>query len=181
MKPFFFALFFIFLVPAYSLAREDAPAFADLAVNNSANELLLYASLKDAFTAEMTGSLQSGIPLQFRFYAELRERDSGHEAGKWEFVHRLSYDTLQENYRFENVSPPETRMFADLAMAKQAMSCLNGAPLLKLAALKPHTAYTLRVRVDLYQRDFPGGAVVRTVMKLWDVKTGWQEFSFTLR
>ena len=181
LKSLFFALFLIFLLPAWSLAREDAPAFAELAVNNSATELLLYASLKDAFTEEMTGSLQSGIPLQFRFYAELRERDSGHEASKWEFVHRLTYDTLQENYRFENTSPSEARMFTDLAAAKRAMSSLNGAPLLKLAALKPHAVYILRVRADLYQRDFPGGAVARTVMKLWDVKTGWQEFSFTLR
>ena len=171
----------IFLIPDLSLAREGVPVFAELAVNNSATELLLYASLKDAFSEEMTGSLQSGIPLQFRFYAELRERDSGHEAGKWEFVHRLSYDTLQENYRFENDSPRDVRMFAELAAAKKAMASLNGVPLLKLTALKPDTTYILRLRADLYQRDFPGGAMVRTMMKLWDVKTGWQEFSFTLR
>ena len=181
LKRLIFALFFIFLFPVLSLAREGAPAFAELAVNNSAKELLLYASLKDAFTEEMTGSLQSGIPLQFHFYAELRERDSGSEAGKWEFVHRLSYDTLQENYRFDNGSSQRFRMIADLAAAKRVMASLNGVPLLKLVALKPATIYTLRLRADLYQRDFPGGAVVRTVMRLWDVKTGWQEFSFTVR
>ena len=181
MKRQIFVLLFISLVPALSWAREEAPVFAELAVNNSATELLLYASLKDAFTEEMTGGLQSGIPLQFRFYAELRERDSGREAGKWEVVHRLTYDTLQDNYRFENDSPRNSRMFTDLAAGKRAMASLNGVPLLKLAALKPDTAYTLRLRADLYQRDFPGGTVVRTVMKLWDVKTGWQEFSFTVR
>lgn len=176
-----FVILFILFLPVLSLAREDAPAFGELAVSNSATELLLYASLQDAFTEEMTGSLQSGIPLQFRFYAELRERDSERLAGEWQFVHRLSYDTLQENYRFDNDSPPDSRLFTDLAAAKQAMTSLNGVPLLKLSALKPGAIYTLHLRADLYQRDFPGGTVARTVMKLWNVKTGWQKFSFTLR
>ena len=176
-----YCILLILFLPVPSPAQKEAPAFAELAVNTSATELLLYASLKDAFTEEMTGSLQSGIPLQFRFYAELRERDSGHVAGQWEFVHRLNYDTLQENYRFDNGSPQNARMFTDLAAAKRTMSSLNGVPLLKLTDLRANTAYTLRLRADLYQRDFPGGPVARTVMKLWDVKTGWQEFSFTMR
>jgi hypothetical protein len=180
LKRFISVLVFIFLFPALSPAREHAPSFSELAVNSSETELLLYASLEDAFTEEMTGSLQSGIPLQFHFYVELRERDSGNEAGKWEFVHRLTYDTLQENYRVENGEQRNSRIFADFADAKKAMTSLNGAPLLKLSALKPDTVYTLRLRADLYQRNFPGGAVARVVMKLWDVKTGWQEFSFTL-
>jgi len=184
LKSLFPALVFILLMsllPALASAREDAPVFGELTVNNSATELLLYASLKNAFTEEMTGSLQSGIPLQFRFHAELHERDASRIAGTWEFIHRLSYDTLQENYRFDSGSSQDARMFTDLAAAKRAMASLNGVPLLKLTALKPDTAYTLRLRADLYQRDFPGGAVAQTVMKLWDVKTGWQEFSFTLR
>ena len=180
MKLFIPVLVFIFFLPALSPARENAPSFGDLAVNSSETELLLYASLQDAFTEEMTGSLQSGIPLQFRFYVQLREQDSGHEAGQWEFVHRLTYDTLQENYRFENGGPQNSRIYAGLAEAKQAMASLNGAPLLKLSALKPGTVYILRLRADLYQRNFPGGAVARVVMRLWDVKTSWQEFSFTL-
>ena len=180
MKRLIFVLVFIFLSPTLSPAQEQAPSFSELTVNNSETKLLLYASLANAFTEEMTGSLQSGIPLQFRFYVQLRERDSGYEAGKWEFVHRLTYDTLQENYRFENDGPHNARVFASLAEAKKAMASLNGAPLLKLSALKSDTVYTLRLRADLYQRNFPGGAVARVVMKLWDVKTGWQEFSFTL-
>jgi len=180
LQRFISVLVFIVLFPVLSSAREQAPTFSELAVNNTETELLLYASLQDAFTEEMTGSLQSGIPLQFRFYVQLRERDSGYEAGKWEFVHRLTYDTLQENYRLANDEQRNARIFADLAEAKKAMASLNGAPLLKLSALKPDTVYTLRLRADLYQRNFPGGVVARTVMKLWDVKIGWHEFSFTL-
>ncbi|MDR3089396.1 MAG: DUF4390 domain-containing protein [Desulfobulbaceae bacterium] len=188
MKRLIAVFFLVLFAPALAAARADAPIFDELAVNNSETELFIYASLRYTFSEEMVGGLQSGIPLRFRFHVELNERDSGWVVGAWEFTHRLRYDTLQDKYRFEDSGARNFREFSDLAQAEKAMMALNGAPLVPLSALKPNIVYTLRLRADLYQREFPGGlpggqtgAVARMVMKLWDVKTDWQDFSFTLR
>ena len=174
------------LIPVFALCNDQkTPSFSEIVTSTSDSHLLFFAKVDNAFTQEMNDGLKSGVPIQFSFYLELREK----KLGKVEqtlvtrkFQRTLSYDTLKETYlvEFDETRGPGLS-FPSLKDAQQAMCEINGLKLLEINKLKSNTIYEARIRAHLYRRTLPKGLHgIEPLLALWNIETEWQGVEFTI-
>jgi len=178
---FLLALLLAVATPSSSFAQDAT--IEELVVTNSSTNVLLFLNVKNAFTREMEEGIKNGIPVSFIFYAELyRQRTAWMNESiiSLEYEHTLSYDTLKEEYtvtRSEHGAQPiKTK---SLIEAKRAMSQLNGAGVMPLAALRPEEEYLIRVKAKLAEKTLPlYFHYVIPFWSLWDFETDWYSVEF---
>lgn len=94
-------------------------------------------------------------------------------------VHTLSYHLLTQKYR-ATVGDKETRQFASLPEAVQAIAQVSGWSVAPADALEPGTQYeaSLRLRFDRERlpRSYQLGALTNND---WDIPSEWKRFTLT--
>lgn len=169
-----------------SIPRKNMdPAFSDITVTSSSSHLLLFAMLTNSYTDEMLQGLHSGVPIEFSFFVELTPTEQGWNSDNRlsiDSMHRLSYDTIREDYTVEiEESGKRFFTFEDLTAAKKAANEINGLKVIRLEQLQPDTAYTLRIRAELYKKNLPMGLhKIIPFTSWWDIQTQWHTIAFTL-
>ena len=178
-------LFWFISVLAVHGNEEKQPSFVEIVTSTSDSHLLFFAKINNAFTEEMIEGLNSGVPVQFSFAVEMREKKKTKAEDNLlslKFQHILTYDTLKANYQivFEEL-PRKNASFSSIKPAQQAMSEINGMQLIELNKLKPNTVYELRIRAQLYKRILPKGLQgIEPILALWNIETDWQRLDFTV-
>ncbi len=168
------------LLPASNAA---AARIAEVVVTNSSRELLLYFQVDEAITPDMEQGLQSGLPLTFTFFIELHRQRSGwldQQIVSRQFNHRLSYDSLKNEYRVVREEEGEAvQAVASLIEARRLMTGVSGLALLSLAELIPDQDYTLRIRARLAEKSWPLSVHrLLPLRRLWSFETDWHSVDF---
>ena len=187
-KLFFFLLplsLFILLHTAHAQDGQNKDVhFSDLIITTSKTHLLLFGLVNNGITEEMLQGLHNGIPIQFTFLVELNKKEkhwSDLQLASFQFRHRLTYDTLQENYRLDtNEKSQKTEIFPQLDNALKAMNEINGLQVLELSKLIPDSSYQLRIKAELYKKTLPLKLhYIVPFASWWDVETDWHTIEFT--
>ena len=176
---------FIFLHTAHAENKQNKDVhFSDLIITTSKTHLLLFGLVNNGITEEMLQGLHNGIPIQFTFFVELNKKEkhwSDLQLTSLQFQHKLTYDTLQENYRLEtNEKGPKTEIFPQLTNALKAMNEINGLQVLELSKLIPDSSYQLRIKAELYKKTLPLKLnYIVPFASWWDLETDWHTIEFT--
>ena len=176
---------FIFLHTAHAQDKQNKDVhFSDLIITTSKTHLLLFGLVNNGITEEMLQGLHNGIPIQFTFLVELNKKEkhwSDLQLASLQFQHRLTYDTLQENYRFEtNEKSQKTEIFPQLNNAMKAMNEINGLQVLELSKLIPNSSYQLRIKAELCKKTLPLKLnYIVPFASWWDRETDWHTIEFT--
>ncbi len=178
-----FLLLLVLAVPQPAPGREDkTPTINDIIITTSASDLLLFATVKNSFTPEMEQGIRNGIPISFSFQVELdKVRDFWPDSTlvEKEIVHRLTYDSLKEEYSVELTEKHRTEVTRSLARAEQLMSELNGLIVIARKKLVPDASYVLRIKATLVKTTLPLGMhYVLPFTSLWDFETDWRSIEF---
>ena len=184
---FFLLCLFFSATAAISDSAVDAKkkaTFKELTAVTSETHLLIFCTLNDSFTPEMTAILQSGITLKYSFFIELYKTTKNwpdEQIVLLTFQHTLSYDALKENYRItleeDNNMLITQKSFVD---AQRAFNELNGAKVVSLKQLIPDNRYKLKIRAELYQKTLPLSLHnALPFLSWWDLVTDWHTIEFT--
>ncbi|MDR2550226.1 MAG: DUF4390 domain-containing protein [Desulfobulbus sp.] len=162
---------------------EETPEIKDIIITTSDSDLLLFATVKNGFTAAMLNDVRSGIPIVFTFHMELIRTD-----GKWfnttlvesAVTHTLSYDAASSTYRIVlSDQGDKTVTTADLDQAKLLMAELNGVKVIALTQLVPDAPYAIHFKVTLKKGSLPFGMQrLLPIAALWDFETDWRTIEF---
>ncbi len=186
-KPFFFFLLalIILLHSVHAQASKDEDAhFSDLIITTSKTHLLLFGLINNGITEEMLQGLHNGIPIQFTFLVELNKTEKNWpdlQLVSMQFHHRLTYDTLQENYRVErDEKTQKSESFPELSDALKAMREINGLLVVELSRLIPDSSYSLRLKAILYEKKLPLKLnYIIPFVSWWNIETDWHTIEFT--
>lgn len=140
--------------------------------------------VKDAFTKEIEEAVKSGIPTVFAFHIELNRLNSiwlNDGAGRWEFKHRVKYDTLRDEYEVTLDETGEKGIRTkDMNEMKKLMATCNAISLMTARPLSRGDEYEIRIMSELHSTEMP---ILLNYMffflRLWDFKTGWYYYRFT--
>ena len=181
--PMLFLLLALVLPVPVSAQPARQANIDEVIVTNSSREVLLYLTVRNAFTPEMEKGVQSGIPVTFTFYVELYRHRSGWLDQKVvvrTFEHILTYDNLKEEYRIVyGEHNGKTVIVKTMAQARELMAQVNGFGLSPLTAMMADAEYTLKVKARLAEKTLPlYFHYVIPFWSLWDFETDWYTVQF---
>lgn len=184
---FFLILTLSLFLPAMTMPEATPVRQAtinELTATTSDKYLIVFATLENSFTAEMTEILHSGIPLRFSFFVELyktTENWPDELITALNFHHVMTFDTLKDNYRV-TIEEDNNKVlsFRTLLAAQQEINEVNGIRIIELKQLLPDNSYKLRMRAELYQKTLPLSLHnILPFFSWWDVATDWHTITFT--
>ncbi len=172
-----------YAVPASAADPKRKALFKDVTATTSDTHLLVFGTLDNSFTQEMTSILHSGIALKFSFFIELyktAENWPDEQVVTLTLQHIMSYDTLKENYRITLEEDNNAVVsLKTLPEAQKVLNELNGTKVVLLKQLIPDNNYKLRIRAELYQKTLPLSLHnVLPFLSWWDVATDWHTILF---
>ena len=176
------SLFAALMLPAMAEAAREA-TINDVIVTNSSREVLLYLTVRNAFTPEMEKGVQNGIPVTFNFFVELYRRRTGwvdQKVVERSFEHTLTYDTLKDEYRVVyGEQNGKTVITKSLPKARELMAQVNGFALSPLTMLLADADYALKIKARLAEKTLPlYFHYVIPFWGLWDFETDWYTVEF---
>lgn len=163
--------------------QDKEPELSDIIITTSETHLLLFATVKNGFTKEMTEGMQNGIPITFNFHIEL---DAVHN--NW-FDSTLTETTLTHTLRYSSFKKEYEVTFSEkdgqsittrsLEEAKQLISEVNGFALIERKTLKPDAPYALKIKATLTEANLPLGMhYILPFTSLWNFETDWRTVEF---
>lgn len=161
-------------------AGEAAGAkITDIIITQSPESLLVFASLRDAFTKEIEEGIVNGVSTSFTFYVRLmRQRGvwADEEVSSLIVKQTVLYDLLKDRFHFTSESGNQkanraTNNFGDI---RQWMSSLEGIKLASNQDLKAGELYYVQVRAEIrsVKLVFPLNVLLFFV-SFWDFDTPW--------
>jgi hypothetical protein len=179
-----FMLLQVLLFCPASVSGKESARIEDIVLMNSDHDLLLYFTLRDAFTDEMSKGIENGIPVTFSFFIELYQLDVGEPESKiasQAFDHTLNYDPLKQEYLVEMEERKVSVItFKSFAEAKAAMTDIHDLQLAELALLETDGRYMVKVKAKLAKKALPMNfQYIIPFWQLWKFETEWYSLSFT--
>lgn len=141
--------------------------------------------VKDAFTRDIEEAVRSGIPTSFNFIIEMnrvRPVLFNETAGRWVFRHTVKYDSLKDEYEvsLDEVGGGAVRT-KDFKEMQRLMTTGSSIPLIPGSLLRKGDEYELRIMAQLRTAELPFILdYVLFFVKMWDFKTDWYTYRFTL-
>ncbi|MBU0909938.1 MAG: DUF4390 domain-containing protein [Proteobacteria bacterium] len=166
------------------VSGKESARIEDMVMMNSDQHLLLYFSLKDAFTDEMVKGIENGIPVTFSYFIELYHLSGGESEKKiisQAFDHTLNYDPLKQEYSVEMEERKVSRItFKSFVDAKTAMTDIHDLQLAELALLETEGKYMVKVKAKLAKKTLPMNfQYIIPFWQLWKFETDWYSLAFT--
>jgi len=162
--------------------KAQEAMITDLVVTNTKTDLLTFFNVENAFTPELEEGLHHGIAITFTFEVVMEMNRNGwldKEIYNDSFQHTLTYDSLKMEYTVERQEHQETRIFNDLATARDFMCEVNSFAVAPLAALVADQQYLLQVKATLAKNTLPlNFHYVVPFSEFWDLKTEWTSVEF---
>ena len=178
---FFFAAVSLGLV---SSSYGQEPTITDFTVANSEDYVLLYLTVKDWMTEEMSEAVHNGIPLTFAFSVDLFAEKNNwpdQKVKEYEFNHVMEYNSLKKEYIVHRNENGESRVTNSLEEAIRIMSEINGFKVLPLNELDSRTAYNLRAKAQMARKTMPPYFHYLIPFSTpWDFETQWYKLTLKL-
>jgi hypothetical protein len=171
------------LLPAASATGAQDAMLTNIIVTNTRDDLLLYLTVKNAFSPEIEDTINRGVPATFSFYLNLyRVRpfwpDKAITTAK--VTHALKFDILRKEYtvtRSWDGNAPLT--FKTLEEAEKRMTEIDSLSIVALQRLEPGKRYQIRAKAKLDKLTLPFYLhYVLFFVSLWDFETDWYTIDF---
>ncbi len=126
----------------------------DIVVVEKSGELLVFASLRGAFSPKLLETIHSGVMVRFVFdMALLRSRKLIYdvEVSSRRLHHQVQYNALKKTYTFvveKDAKSLERKTTRSKDEMIDWMRELNGVPIASVGALSPHERYYVRIRAQ---------------------------------
>lgn len=166
-----------------AIAKANDARLNNLIVTNTHEDLLLYATVEDAFQEKMIQAIESGVPTTFSFFILLYQARSiwfDRKLADIEVTHTVRYNNLKKEYVIERSwenGPP--RNVKSIEEVKRLMTDIDGLRVLSLAKLEKGRQYQILVRARLSKATLPFYLhYVLFFMSLWDFETDWYSVDF---
>ena len=172
----------LLVCPQNAFAQEAR--LADIILNNTRDDLLLYLKVEGAFTPEIEEAILSGVPTSFSFFITLlqvRNMWFDRELADLEVTHTVKYNNLKKEFviqrSWENGPPMVTQSFAE---AKKLLSEVASLKIIPLAKLEKGGLYQIRAKAELSRITLPFHLHhILFFISLWDFETDWYTIDFT--
>ena len=166
-------------VPA--MAKEAY--LSDFVVTNTRDHLLVYFTVNNCFTPEMSNAIESGLETTFTFFIQLHEKRDliwDKKIADVEVNHSIKYDSLKKIYsvRFSENNNREVtaRNFEE---AKKLMAEVVALKVVPMHQLKKGKRYQLQMMAQLDKIRLPFYLhYVLFFLSLWDFETDWYAVDF---
>jgi len=171
------------LFASWSFAKEKDAVISDIVLTNTRDDLLLYFSVKNCFTPDITKAIENGIPTTFTFAVglyEIRDFWLDRTIAKFRFQHEIVYDNLKRLYTLK-LSERDNGVIRvkDFRTAKKLMSEVVALKLTSLKNLKKGSHYQVRMMAELDKIRLPYHLnSVLFFLSLWDFETDWYTLDF---
>ena len=166
LRKFSIAVCALFALAGPALSAHGAQSGAhvkDIMVIEKEGDLLVFGSLRGAFSPKLLEAIHNGVPAKFIFDVSLlRSRKLIHDAAvsSRQLHHRVTYNALKKTYTFilgegaKSIEKKETRSKSEMM---DWMRELNGALIASDEALAPDARYYvgIRARLDSVDLIFP--------------------------
>jgi hypothetical protein len=164
------------------LAAQDA-MLTNIIVTNTRDDLLLYLTVKNAFSPEIEDTINRGVPATFSFYLNLyRVRPFWPDKAVTtvKVTHTLKFDILRKEYTVTRSWDGNTpQAFKTLGEAEKRMSELDSLSIVPLQRLEPGKRYQIRAKAKLDKLTLPFYLhYVLFFVSLWDFETDWYTIDF---
>jgi hypothetical protein len=175
-------MFGLLLPPSPVMGAQNA-MLTNIIVTNTRDDLLLYLTVKNAFSPEIEDTIQRGVPATFSFYLNLyRVRTFWPDKAitTVKVTHTLKFDILRKEYtvtRSWDGNAPQA--FKSLQEAEKRMTELDSLSIVALERLEPGKRYQIRAKAKLDKLTLPFYLhYVLFFVSLWDFETDWYTIDF---
>jgi hypothetical protein len=172
----------ILLTAPAAVHAEDAK-LTNIIVTNTRDDLLLYLSVKNAFSPEIEDTIQRGVPATFSFHLNLysvRPFWPDKEITSVNVTHTIKFDILRKEYTvtrsWESTAPSAGKSFEE---AKKLMTEIDSLRIVSLQRLEKGKRYQIRAKAKLDKLTLPFYLhYVLFFVSLWDFETDWYTIDF---
>lgn len=178
-----FTVFVFLILAAATPSHAQKARLTDIVMTNTSEDLIVYFTVEDCFTAEMMEAIESGLPTTFTFYVQLDERRDlwwDRTMVELEIRHTVRYDQLKKRYELQLSEGPEDLITVqDFQEARQLMSEVVALKVIPLNELEKGGRYQLRMMAELDKIRLP--LYLHNVfffLSLWDFETDWYVVDF---
>lgn len=161
-------------------AGEAADAkITDIIITQSSQNLVVFATLRNAFTKEIEEGIVNGVSTSFTFYLRLMRQRSlwvDEEVAGLNAKQTVIYDPLKDRFSFtsERGNQRLVRVTNNFRDIRRWMNSLEGIRLASHQELKPGELYYVQVRAEIrsIKLVFPLN-VLFFFVSFWDFDTPW--------
>jgi len=161
-------------------AGEAADAkITDIIITQSSQSLVVFATLRNAFTKEIEEGIVNGVSTSFTFYLRLMRQRSlwaDEEVAGLTAKQTVIYDPLKDRFSFTSERGEQTlaRVTNNFAEIRRWMNSLEGVRLASQQDLKAGELYYVQVRAEIrsIKLVFPLN-VLFFFVSFWDFDTPW--------
>lgn len=164
-------------------ATEGSPTITDIVVTSTRDYLLVYFTVKDCFSPEITKAILSGIETTFTFFVKLyepRELWWDVKLSDVKVKHSIKYDTLRKIFHLKLPERNDASLeVKDFEEAKSLMSEVVGLKVVRLDKLKKGARYRIQMMAELDKIRLPFHLHnILFFLSLWDFETPWYAVDF---
>jgi hypothetical protein len=172
----------LFVSPAAAAAQTAAITY--ITVSNTYDDLLVYASLRGAFTEKIKQAILSGTTTSIVFIILLKQGRFlwfDDKLADINVVHSIAYDKVKSEFvvrrSWRNSEPEITPSFEE---AQMLVSRIEGLKIIPLSRIAKGSPYQLQIKAEASRKTLPLGLnSVLFFMSFWDVSTDWYVIDFT--
>jgi hypothetical protein len=167
--------------PLQSLAQDAR--LANIIVTNTRDNLLIYLTVKDAFSPKMQETIHSGVPATFSFIINLygvRSLWPDRQIAAIKVTHTLKYDNLKKTYTVvRSWEKEKPHVVTSLEEAKKLMTEVDSLTIVPLDQLEKGKQYQIRAKAELDKLTLPFYLhYILFFVSLWDFETDWYTIDF---
>lgn len=184
--------FFLLILLAVALIPAMVPAAAaaqkarltDMVVSNTRDDLLLFVTVKGAFTEQMKQAVLNGIPTSFSFIVRLEKSNAfvlpNTLVAEKKVTHTIKYESLKKQFVVRRSWEENRTLTTDsFEKARQWMSEIKSLRIAALDRLQEGKKYRIRAKARLDTVELPFYLnYVFFFVSLWDFETNWHSIEF---
>lgn len=173
----------ILLLSMHGSAMAKDATLTNIIVTNTRDDLLVYLSVKGAFTQEMEDAVKRGVPASFSFFVSLYRARSmwfDKELADLTVTHTIKYNSLKKEYSvsrsWDGNSPVVVQSFD---AAKKLMTEIDSLKVIPLGLLEKGKRYQIQAKAKLSRVTLPYYLhYVLFFLSLWDFETDLYTIDF---
>ena len=172
----------IFWVTTTGFVWAEEAQLDNIIVTNTRDDLLLYLNASNAFSEELTTTIQSGVAITFTYYIRLNRIQSFWEnqsISNLNITHTIEYNTLKNEYVVTRSWEKQPHTVKQFDSARKLMTTITSLVITPLSKLTKDQQYRIRVKAEQNRRRLPYKMhYVLFFMSLRDFETDWYTIDF---
>ncbi|MBS0014668.1 MAG: DUF4390 domain-containing protein [Desulfobacterales bacterium] len=170
------------MVPAGAAAQKAR--LTDMVVSNTRDDLLLFVTVKGAFTEQMKQAVLNGIPTSFSFIVRLEKSNvfvlPNTLVAEKKVTHTIKYESLKKQFVVRRSWEENRTLTTDsFEKARQWMSEIKSLRIAAIDRLQEGKKYRIRAKARLDTVELPFYLnYVFFFVSLWDFETNWHSIEF---